>query len=45
MLGCAILAAVAAGLFPDIRSAVRDMVHIDKIIQPNPEAVEQYQPY
>ena len=43
MLGCAILAAVASGAFPDIATAVRAMVHTDRVVSPNPEAVQHYQ--
>lgn len=42
-LGCAILGAVAAGLHPDIPSAVKAMVHVSRVIQPNPAAHKQYQ--
>jgi ribulose kinase len=41
-LGCAILAAVAAGLHPDISSAVRAMVHVSHVVQPNPERHAEY---
>ncbi|WIA20610.1 hypothetical protein OEZ85_004993 [Tetradesmus obliquus] len=41
-LGCAILAAVAAGLHPDICSAVRAMVHVSRVVQPNPERHAEY---
>lgn len=41
-LGCAILAAVAAGVHADITKAVEHMVHVDRVIQPNPAAHQQY---
>ncbi|KAL4523089.1 hypothetical protein Ndes2437B_g00232 [Nannochloris sp. 'desiccata'] len=37
-LGCAILAAVAGGLFPDVHAAVKAMVHIERVVEPNTEA-------
>jgi ribulose-phosphate 3-epimerase len=42
MLGCAILAAKAAGLYPDVRAAVQAMVHIDRIVQPDPARTQAY---
>lgn len=44
-LGCAILGAVAAGLHPNIVAAVEAMVHVSRVIQPDPKAHEQYQRY
>jgi ribulose kinase len=41
-LGCAILAAVAAGLHADISSAVKAMVHVSRVVQPNPERHAEY---
>lgn len=35
-LGAAILAAVGAGWFPDIQTAAGAMVHVDRVIQPDP---------
>lgn len=42
-LGCAILGSVAAGLHPSIHAAVDAMVHTSRVIQPDPQAHEQYQ--
>lgn len=36
-LGSAVLAAAAAGLFPDVRAAVKAMVHVDRVVHPDPE--------
>jgi ribulose kinase len=44
-LGCAILAAVAAGLHPNIVAAVEAMVHVSRVIQPDAQAHHQYQRY
>ncbi len=44
-LGSAILGAVAAGLFPDIQSAAKQMVHVRSRIEPNPAAHEAYRFY
>ena len=41
-LGCAILAAYGAGVYPTIADAVDNMVEIEKVIKPNPEAHEKY---
>jgi len=41
-LGSALLAAVSAGLFPDIHSAAKAMVHVEKVIYPNPQLHEEY---
>ncbi len=39
-------AAAAAGLHPDIPAAVKAMVHVARVVQPNPEAHAAYQgPY
>jgi ribulose-phosphate 3-epimerase len=43
MLGCAILAAVAAGTYPDIATAVSSMVQVDRVIRPNPDAHGKYE--
>ncbi|CAN0118167.1 unnamed protein product, partial [Ectocarpus fasciculatus] len=42
VLGSAILAAVGGGLFPDIPSAARAMVHVEGTVMPNPEAHAKY---
>lgn len=42
LLGSGILAAVGAGIFPDIPSAIRAMVHVERTVLPNPEAHLQY---
>ena len=44
-LGCAILGSVAAGLHPSIQSAVEAMVHVARVVQPDPAAHQQYQRY
>lgn len=44
-LGSAILAAVAAGLYPDLKSAVNAMVRYAKTIKPNMENHEKYKKY
>ncbi|KAI7844200.1 hypothetical protein COHA_002334 [Chlorella ohadii] len=41
-LGCAILAAVAAGLFPDVPAACAAMVHQDRVVQPDPQRHAEY---
>jgi FGGY-family pentulose kinase len=41
-LGSAILAAVAAGLYPNLEEAVKNMVQFAKRIVPNPENHEKY---
>ena len=41
-LGAAILPAVAAGDYPDVRSAVNDAVNIDHHLAPKPESSERY---
>jgi sugar (pentulose or hexulose) kinase len=42
MLGCAILAAVGAGAFDDVDSAVAAMVKIDRVIEPDAGNVARY---
>lgn len=37
MLGCAVLAAAAAGLYPSIMDAVAGMVQVESVIKPNPK--------
>ena len=44
-LGCAILAATGAGLFPDVSTAVEKMVQVDRLVEPNSEVHQQYQPF
>lgn len=41
-LGAAICAAVGVGLFADIPSACKAMVHVDRIIEPNPALKNVY---
>ena len=43
MLGCAILAAAAAQLHPDIATAVEKMVHVDRVVHPDQGRHAQYQ--
>ena len=45
VLGSAMLAAVGAGIYPDIQTAARSMVHTTDTIQPNQEAHEAYKFY
>lgn len=45
VLGAAMLAAVGAGIYPDVPSASSNMVHIERSIEPNPEAHAEYQFY
>jgi ribulokinase len=42
-LGSAICAAVSASLFKDIQSACEVMVHVDRVVHPNPTLKEVYQ--
>jgi FGGY-family pentulose kinase len=42
VLGSAILGAVGAGVYPDIRAAVANMVHAERILQPDPDRHEEY---
>jgi len=42
LLGAALLAAVAAGAFPDLDQAVQSMVHVGHIIYPQPEMQAVY---
>lgn len=44
-LGCAILAAVAAGRYVDVQTAVARMVQVARIVQPDAAAHEQYKPF
>ncbi len=41
-LGCAVLAAVAAGLHPDIATAVEKMVRVSRVVHPNPDTHAAY---
>jgi ribulose kinase len=45
VLGSAMLAAVGAGVYPDIQTAAQNMVHTERTIEPNQEAHEAYQFY
>ena len=45
VLGSAILAAVGAGVYPDIRTAAEKMVHTADTIEPDPERHEEYRFY
>jgi FGGY-family pentulose kinase len=44
-LGSAILAAVGAGIYPDVREAARNMVHVERRIEPDPSRHEEYRFY
>lgn len=41
-LGSAICAAVCAGLFKDIQSACKSMVHVERVVKPDPALKEVY---
>jgi FGGY-family pentulose kinase len=45
LLGCAILAAVGAGIYEDIPSAAQQMVEVDRMIEPNAQTHAEYQPF
>ncbi len=45
VLGSAMLAAVGAGVYPDIQSAAENMVHTEHTLEPDPEAHEEYKFY
>ena len=45
VLGSAILGAVGAGLYPDIRTAVAQMVHTERTLEPDPDRHEEYKFY
>ena len=45
VLGSAMLAAVGAGVYPNIQEAADNMVHTERTIQPNAEAHEEYKFY
>ncbi|CAN5861483.1 FGGY-family carbohydrate kinase [soil metagenome] len=42
VLGSAMLAAVGAGIYPDVPTAAENMVHVESTIEPDPEAHEEY---
>jgi FGGY-family pentulose kinase len=42
-LGSAMLGAIAAGIYPDIPTAGREMVHTERVLEPNQERHEEYQ--
>ncbi|MCF2706074.1 xylulose kinase [Arcanobacterium haemolyticum] len=42
LMGGAILASVAAGIHPTIGDAAKEMVSVERVIEPNMEAYEQY---
>jgi ribulose kinase len=45
VLGSAMLAAVGAGIYPDVQTAAENMVQTERTIEPDPEAHEQYKFY
>ena len=44
-LGCAILAAVGAGLHPDIQTAAQHMVEVTRVIEPDAATHSAYRPF
>jgi ribulokinase/ribulose-phosphate 3-epimerase len=44
-LGCAILAAAAAGMYPDIASAAKVMVQVERVVTPNEATRAKYKPH
>jgi FGGY-family pentulose kinase len=44
-LGSAILAAVGAGIYPDVQEAAKKMVHVERSIEPDQSRHEEYQFY
>jgi len=42
-LGCGMAASIAAGIYKDYQDAAKHMVHITRIIKPNPERTALYQ--
>lgn len=44
-LGSAILGAVAAGLYPNVQTAAKNMVHVSRCIEPNRDTHEAYRFY
>lgn len=45
VLGSAMLAAIGAGVFPDIQTAAGNMVHVERTVEPDPEAHGEYSFY
>ena len=45
VLGSAMMAAVGAGIYPDLQTAAENMVHTEDTIEPNPDAHEAYKFY
>lgn len=45
LLGCAILAAVGAGLYGDVQTAANNMVKVSRVIEPDAAAHAAYQPF
>jgi ribulose kinase len=45
VLGSAMLAAVGAGIHPDVQAAARRMVHVERTIEPDPGRHEAYRFY
>lgn len=45
LLGSAMLAAVGAGIYPDLKAAAEQMVHVSDVVEPNPQSVQAYQFY
>ncbi|QIN80114.1 xylulose kinase [Rubrobacter marinus] len=45
VLGSAMLAAVGAGVYPDVQTAARNMVHTERTIEPDAARHEEYQFY
>ncbi len=45
VLGSAMLAAVGAGVYPNVQEAAENMVHTERTIEPNGEAHEEYKFY
>ncbi len=41
-LGAAMLAGIGAGVYPDIRTAAREVVALDRTIEPDPDAHSRY---
>ena len=44
-LGCAVLAAVGAGLYADVETAVRQMVKVRRTVTPDRSAHDAYRPF
>lgn len=45
VLGSAMLAAVGAEVYPDVQTAAGNMVHVERTVEPDPEAHEEYSFY